>query len=174
MITLWHPTRNYSIPFSWCCQLQHGSSFNKQVMTKTSLIPVFFTYYRANTVRSAIMRVSLTRIGYNVIDEKGDSCLYKAKFRIRVLAVRRFLRPVWICKFGWRAKYFLIWPYFYCAVFSKRGLTITQNWLYSKTATFMTCIRELSGSNLVRNRSTLRFSWFPWVIKPRTLKFVIH
>ena len=63
-------------------------------MTKTSLIPVFLTHYRANTVRSAIMRVSLKRIGYNAIDEKGDSCLYKAKFRIRVLAVRRFLRPV--------------------------------------------------------------------------------
>ena len=45
-----------------------------------------------NTVRSAIMCVSLKRIGYNATDVKDESCLHDAKFDVKVLVSTRFPR----------------------------------------------------------------------------------
>ena len=55
----------------------------------------------------------VTRTGHNAI---GERCLCNANFRTRVLAIKRFQRPVSRCKIGWRAKFFLTWPCPYYAI----------------------------------------------------------
>ena len=61
----------------------------------------------------------------------GWTLFVDANFRICVLAVLRFQRTVWRYKVGWRAEFFLIWPYF--TRFSlARGLARMQVPLYSE------------------------------------------
>lgn len=72
-----------------------------------------------NVVRTAVTCVSLTRIGYNA------KCWLKTRFQRRV---RRF-------NVVWRARYFVIWPYFYYAIFCNAGSHKNPNYLVTAQMT---------------------------------------
>jgi hypothetical protein len=147
MTTLWQNTFNDSIPFSWCCQLQHVSSINKEVTTKSPLIlRILYTLpikYSQFCYYACFVNANWLQRDWWI----GENCLCNTNIRIRVLAVRLFQRPMLIYKVGWQAKFFPIWPYFYYAVFC--NATSDKNGeLSAQTVTLLTFILELSSSKL--------------------------